>query len=95
MVFLPSSVNEESLKMPNFLHLALALSLGVTYADLFPTTVTEWFWQSCKHLSPFRLLSRIDRGAHTAIVVKDYLYIIGGEQYDPNFDSGITLGDSG
>ena len=35
---------------------------------------------------------RTDRGARTAIVVKDYLYIIGGEQYDPNFDLGYVFG---
>jgi hypothetical protein len=36
--------------MANLLFLGLAVLVGIVYADLLPTTVTEWFWQSCKHV---------------------------------------------
>ena len=77
--------------MPDVLSLCLFILVCTTYADLFPTTVTERFWQSLLRIG---LLAKIDRWARTAIVVKDYLYIIGGEQYDPNFEVGYIFGRS-
>lgn len=41
---------------------------------------------SCLHLHA------LTESSYTAIVVNDYLYIIGGEQYDPNFEKGLQNG---
>lgn len=39
-----------------------------------------------------RSLTEADRCARTAIVVKNYLYVIGGEQHDPNIEHGVAFG---
>ena len=80
--------------MPYLFFLSLAILLGATYADLFPTTVTQRFWQSGKSAFSRDSSAKTDRRAHTAIVVKDYLYVIGGEQYDSNLEYGLTFGKS-
>lgn len=44
----------------------------------------------------FRLLLRaLTESSYTAIVVNDYLYIIGSEQYDPNLEEGLQNGKCG